>query len=106
MLCAVMSLGAMRLGEAAALIRADHDAGCSPLGRLAVEATYNTKTRTVKETKTETPREMPMHPTLARLLAPGKHRDVNRDRTRRGSRRVPSCARRGDGRGRFASTEP
>lgn len=54
-LYAIMFLGAMRFGEAAALTRADYDAACSPLGKLVVERSYNTKSRKVKETKTENP---------------------------------------------------
>lgn len=34
-----------------------------------IEKSYSTKKRKVKGTKTENPREMPVHPTLARILA-------------------------------------
>jgi hypothetical protein len=47
-LYAIMFLGAMRFGEAAALTWADYDAACSPLGKLAVEKSYDTKTGEVK----------------------------------------------------------
>ena len=69
---AVMFLGAMRFGEAAALTWRDYDASCSPLAKLVVERSYSSKSRKVKGTKTENPREMPVHPTLARILAEWK----------------------------------
>lgn len=71
-LYAIMFLGAMRFGEAAALTWRDYDAACVPLGKLVVDKSYNTKTRKVKGTKTENPREMPVHATLARILAEWK----------------------------------
>jgi hypothetical protein len=37
-----------------------------------IEKSYSTKKRKVKGTKTENPREMPVHPTLARILAEWK----------------------------------
>jgi hypothetical protein len=39
---------------------------------LVIEKSYSTKKRKVKGTKTENPREMPVHPTLARILAAWK----------------------------------
>jgi integrase len=69
---AVMFLGAMRFGEAAALTWRDYDAKASPLGKLVVEKSYSSKTHDVKATKTDNPREMPVHPTLARILAEWK----------------------------------
>lgn len=65
-------LGAMRFGEAAALTWRDYDATCEPLGKLVIEKSYSTKKRKVKGTKTENPREMPVHPTLAKILAEWK----------------------------------
>jgi len=69
---AVMFLGSMRFGEGAALEWRDYDAAASPLGKLVIEKSYSTKTRKVKATKTDNPREMPVHPTLARVLAEWK----------------------------------
>ncbi len=43
-----------------------------PLGKLVIEKSYSTKKRKVKGTKTENPREMPVYPTLARILAEWK----------------------------------
>ncbi len=71
-LYAIMFLGAMRFGEAAALTWADYDAACKPLGKLVVEKSYSTKAREVKGTKTENPREMPCHPALRASLPPGR----------------------------------
>lgn len=71
-LASMMFLGAMRFGEAAALTWRDYDATCAPLGKLVIEKSYSTKKRKVKGTKTENPREMPVHPTLARILAEWK----------------------------------
>ncbi len=69
---AIMFLGAVRFGEAAALTWRDYDAASSPLGKLVVEKSYSSKSRKVKGTKTENPREMPVHPTLAKILAARK----------------------------------
>jgi integrase len=71
-LASLMFLGAMRFGEAAALTWRDYDATCTPLGKLVIEKSYSTKKRKVKGTKTENPREMPVHPMLARILAEWK----------------------------------
>ena len=71
-LASLMFLGAMRFGEAAALTWRDYDAASSPLGKLVIEKSYSTKKRKVKGTKTDNPREMPVHPTLARILAAWK----------------------------------
>ena len=37
-----------------------------------IEKSYSSKSREVKETKTDNPREMPVHPTLAKILAAWK----------------------------------
>ncbi|HEX3475309.1 MAG TPA: tyrosine-type recombinase/integrase [Kofleriaceae bacterium] len=72
MLYALEFLGAMRFGEAAALTWRDYDPASSPLGKLVIERSYSSKARRVKETKTDNPREMPVHATLARILAAWK----------------------------------
>jgi len=69
---AIMFLGATRFGEAAALKWRDYDPKATPLGKLVIEKSYSSKTREVKETKTDNPREMPVHPTLAKILAEWK----------------------------------
>ena len=65
----VMFLGAMRFGEAAALTWRDYDPAATPLGKLVIEKSYDSKRRRVKGTKTDNPREMPVCATLARVLA-------------------------------------
>ncbi|MBV8761509.1 MAG: site-specific integrase [Deltaproteobacteria bacterium] len=69
---AIMFLGAMRFGEAAAVTWRDYDAAATPLGKLVVEKSYSSKLKKVKTTKTDNPREMPVHPTLAKILAAWK----------------------------------
>jgi integrase len=69
---ALMFLGAMRFGEAAALTWRDYDAEAQPPGKLVIEKAYSSKIKKVKATKTDNPREMPIHATLARILATWK----------------------------------
>jgi integrase len=61
---ALEGIGGLRLGEAAGLRFRHHDAGLSPLGGILVATSYNTG-----RTKTKQPRRMPVHPTLAAILA-------------------------------------
>jgi integrase len=72
MMYSLMFLGAMRFGEAAALTFRDYDPEATPLGKLIIEKSYSSKIKKVKATKTDNPREMPVHPTLAKLLAEWK----------------------------------
>jgi len=60
-------IGGLRLGEAAGLRFRHHDAGLSPLGGILVATSYNTG-----RTKTKQPRRMPVHSTLAAILAEWK----------------------------------
>jgi len=69
---AVMFLASTRFGEAAALRWADYDPAARPLGKLTIEKSYSTKRRREKDTKTEVPREMPVLPLLAGILAAWK----------------------------------
>jgi len=62
----------MRSGEAAALLWRAYDPNQAPLGRLLVATSYNSRSKVVKGTKTDQPREVPVHPTLAKLLAAWK----------------------------------
>ncbi len=66
---AILGLGGLRFGEASALCWRDYDANMAPLGRLSVAVSFNTDKRMVKELKTETPRQVPVHPILAQILA-------------------------------------
>ncbi len=62
-------LGGMRFGEVAALRWKHYQKDVAPLGKLVIARSYNTKKRVEKGVKTERPREMPVHSTLARILA-------------------------------------
>jgi len=64
----VLFLTGMRFGEAAALHWSDLDLTLEPLGRLLVHKSYCFRTKREKPTKTEQPRSVPVHPTLARIL--------------------------------------
>lgn len=55
-----------RLGEAAGLLWSDVDDAAAPLKRLSISRSYN------GDTKTQTPREVPVHPVLASILAEWK----------------------------------
>ncbi len=65
---ALCFLTASRFGEAAALRWRHYDTRPKPLGRLLIARSYDTKTKTEGETKTETPRKVPVHPVLRRVL--------------------------------------
>ena len=62
----------MRIGEAAALRWRAYDPSLNLLGRLLIASSYNRKRKLEKAVKTERPREVPVHPTLAKMLAPWK----------------------------------
>jgi hypothetical protein len=53
----------------AALRWRDYDDQCLPLGKLHVSASYSTRQKKVKSTKTGVVREVPVHPLLAAMLA-------------------------------------
>jgi len=69
---AIAFLGGLRTGEVSALRFRAYDASLEPLGRLLVAASFDTRTRREKSVKTGKPREAPIHPTLARVLAAWK----------------------------------
>jgi integrase len=60
----LLGIGMLRHGEAAGLRWHAYEPDMEPLGRLEVATSYDDG-----ETKTETPRWMPVHPTLAAMLA-------------------------------------
>lgn len=68
-LYALEFLGGMRFGEVAALRWNHYQNDLAPLGKLVIARSYNTRRRVEKDVKTQRPREMPVHPTLARILA-------------------------------------
>lgn len=71
-LYALEFLTGMRCGEAAALQWRAYDPSLEPLGRILVATSWNSSTKKLKGTKTDQPREVPVHPTLARILATWK----------------------------------
>jgi integrase len=64
---ALEGLAALRLGEAAGLRWRHYDPTVQPLGRIVVAVSYDNP-----RTKTKSPRQMPVHPVLASILAEWK----------------------------------
>lgn len=62
-------LAGLRPGESAALRWRHYEPDLTPLGRLTVASSYNTKYSMLKGTKTEANRSVPVHPVLAAMLA-------------------------------------
>jgi integrase len=71
-LYALWFLGGFREGESSALRWRVYDDTLSPLGRIEVFESYNTKLKRTSSDKTETPRMVPVHPVLAAILAEWK----------------------------------
>ncbi len=71
-LYALFFLTSSRFGEVAAMKWQHYDDKPRPLGRMTVALSYNTKLKTVKETKTQSPRTVPVHAVLAAILAEWK----------------------------------
>lgn len=69
---ALKSIAMLRHGEVAALRWRHYDPTREPLGRLDIGAAYDSRNRTEKSTKSGEPRAVPVHPTLARILAEWK----------------------------------
>ncbi len=61
-----------RTGEVSALRWGDYDAAMMPLGKLTAALSYDSKHKIVKATKTVAVHEVPVHPTLAKVLAKWK----------------------------------
>jgi integrase len=68
---ALLFLAGLRFGEVAALRWRFYESIAEPLGRLMIAHSYNTKRRTVKGTKTEQPRQVPVHRVLANIRLQG-----------------------------------
>ena len=66
---ALLSLTGMRFGEVSALRWKHYEPEIKPLGKLLVATSYSTKLKIEKEVKTGVPREVPIHSTLARIIA-------------------------------------
>jgi len=71
-LYALLFLAGLRFGEAAALRWRSYDTTASPLGKLLVASSFSTQKRAEKSVKTEHTREVPVHGTLAKMLAAWK----------------------------------
>ena len=71
-LWAVLFCAGLRHGEAAALRWRDYDPRRKPLGCLTVERAWSSRHKKEKGTKTGATREVPVHPTLAAVLAEWK----------------------------------
>jgi integrase len=65
-------LTGMRVGELAARLWRDIDAQTEPLGRIDVNTSFSRKRKRIKGVKTDRPRQVPIHPVLARVLAAWK----------------------------------
>ena len=69
---ALLFLTGCRVGELSDRRWRDYDAEREPLGCLHVHSSFHTKRRESKTTKTDDPRQVPIHPTLGRILAAWK----------------------------------
>lgn len=65
-------LTGMRIGELSARTWRHVDFTSEPLGRVSVATSFDRKGGRIKSVKTERPRQVPIHPTLARALAAWK----------------------------------
>jgi integrase len=65
-------LAGLRFGEIAALRWSHYERGLEPLGKLLVAFSFNTEKKKISSTKTESVREVPVHPVLAEVLAAWK----------------------------------
>jgi integrase len=65
----LLFLACVRFGEASALRWRAYDSRVQPLGRLSVHTSFSTRAREEKSVKTDNPRLVPVHPTLAKMLA-------------------------------------
>ena len=72
MLYAMMGIGGMRFGEAVARRWRDYEPKLKHLGKMLIASSFDVKTHKEKSVKTQAPREMPVHPTLAKMLAAWK----------------------------------
>ena len=66
---AILFVAGLRFGELAALKWSAYDAEMAPLGKLLVAWSYDFKKKRLKYVKSGVPREVPVHPTLATVLA-------------------------------------
>jgi integrase len=71
-LYALLFLTASRINELTTRTFLDYDPKAAPLGRFTVGDAFSRKHKRVKSTKTDVIREVPVHPTLAAILAEWK----------------------------------
>ncbi len=69
---ALLALAGLRFGEASALTWNSYDTTLEPLGRMLVASSWSTRWSKEKATKSEQPREVPVHPVLAAILSDWK----------------------------------
>ena len=69
MVYALELLAGVRPGEAAALRWRHYDPTVTPLGKILVAKSYNTRGNIEKTTKTDAVKHIPVHPVLAAMLA-------------------------------------
>ncbi len=62
----------LRTGQVSALTWGDYEPDIEPLGRIVSAFSYNSQRKVVTGTKTKVTHEVPVHPTLARILAAWK----------------------------------
>jgi len=72
MVHALELLAGVRPGEAAALRWRHYDPIVTPLGKILVAKSYNTRGNVEKTTKTDAVKHVPVHPVLAAMLAQWK----------------------------------
>lgn len=68
----LMFLTGARFGEIAALRWSSYDKARTPLAHLLIAKSFSTRKHAEKSTKTQVTRDVPVHPTLARVLAEWK----------------------------------
>lgn len=69
---ALKAIAGLRHGEVAALRWRQVDHSFEPLGKLKIVHAFDSKTCTIKRPKNEEPRDVPIHQTLAKILAAWK----------------------------------
>ena len=69
---AVEFLTGLRTGQVSALKWGDYDPAIEPLGRIVSALSWDSHRKVVKETKTGAVHEVPVHPTLAKVLGAWK----------------------------------
>lgn len=66
---AIEFLTGLRTGQVSALRWGDYEGDVEPLGRITSSFSWDSKAKVLKATKTKVTHEVPVHPTLAKVLA-------------------------------------